>query len=54
MNQQELHNRILELVKEYCNTCHKQEEDLNLGDRIAYVSCGYDYEKMVIVPWNFG
>ena len=46
MNQQELHDKILGLVREYCDTYHNQEE-YHEGDRIPYASRVYDHEEMV-------
>lgn len=47
MNQQEMHDHILELVKEYCDTYHNQKDDFKPGDRIPYASRVYDHEEMV-------
>lgn len=47
MNQQEMHDHILELVKEYCDTYHNQKEEFKPGDRIPYASRVYDHEEMV-------
>lgn len=47
MNRQELHDHILELVKEYCDIYHNQKEDFKPGDRIPYASRVYDHEEMV-------
>lgn len=47
MNRQELHDHILELVKEYCDTYHNQKDDFKPGDRIPYASRVYDHEEMV-------
>lgn len=47
MNQQELHDHILELVKEYCDTYHNQKDDFKPGDRIPYASRVYDHEEMM-------
>ena len=46
MNQQELHDKILELVKEYCQEFHKQDKPFRAGDRISYASRVYDAEEM--------
>ncbi len=46
MNKQELHDKILSMVKEYCDTYHKEKE-FNEGDRIPYASRVYDHEEMV-------
>lgn len=47
MTQQEMHDHILELVKEYCDTYHNQKKDFHPGDRIPYASRVYDHEEMV-------
>lgn len=39
--------QILELVKTYCNHYHKESEEYNEGDRIAYAGRVYDEEEMV-------
>lgn len=46
MGQQELHDKILALVKEYCDKYHNQPRDFNEGDRITYASRVYDHEEM--------
>lgn len=46
MGQQELHDKILELVKEYCDKYHNQAHGFNEGDRIPYASRVYDHEEM--------
>lgn len=45
MNQQELHDKILSLVREYCDTYH-QPQPYHAGDRIPYASRVYDHEEM--------
>ena len=45
MNQQEMHDQILALVREYCDTFHK-EKPFQEGDRIPYASRVYDHEEM--------
>lgn len=45
MNQQELHDKILSLVREYCDTYH-QPQPYHVGDRIPYASRVYDHEEM--------
>lgn len=45
MTEQEMHAKILELVKEYCDTYHK-EKPYHEGDRIPYASRVYDHEEM--------
>ncbi len=46
MTQQEMHDRILEMVKEYCDTYHRQDAPYHEGDRIPYASRVYDYKEM--------
>lgn len=46
MNQQEMHDKILELVKDYCAEFHKQKKDFHEGDRISYASRVYDDEEL--------
>ena len=45
--QQEMHDRILEMVKEYCDTYHNRPEPFYEGNRIPYASRVYDHEEMV-------
>lgn len=45
MNQQELHDKILNLVREYAETYH-QPAEYHKGDRIPYASRVYDAEEM--------
>ena len=47
MNQQEMHDKILEMVKEYCDKFHNQNKEYHEGDRISYASRVYDSEEMV-------
>ena len=47
MTQQEKHDKILALVKDYCNEFHNQQKDFHEGDRINYASRVYDAEEMV-------
>lgn len=47
MNQKELHDEILELVKKYCNEFHNRQKDFHEGDRISYAGRVYDAEEMV-------
>lgn len=47
MTQKEMHDHILELVKEYCDTYHNQPKEFKPGDRIPYASRVYDHEEMV-------
>ena len=46
MGRQELHDKILALVKEYCDKYHNQPENFHEGDRITYASRVYDHEEM--------
>lgn len=46
LNKQQMHDRILELVKEYCDIYHKQEQPFQEGERIPYASRVYDHEEM--------
>ena len=46
MNKQEMHDKILEMVREYCDTYHNQDEAYKEGDRIPYASRVYDHEEM--------
>lgn len=46
MNQQEMHDKILQLVKEYCDNYHNQDKEFSSGDRIPYASRVYDHEEM--------
>lgn len=46
-NEQDIKNHILELVKEYCETCHNKQKNFVEGDRIPYASRVYDSEEMV-------
>lgn len=45
MTEQEMHDKILDMVKEYCDTYHK-EKPYREGDRIPYASRVYDHEEM--------
>ena len=47
MNKQEMHDKILEMVKEYCETFHNQNKEYHKGDRILYASRVYNSEEMV-------
>ena len=49
MNKQEMHDKILEMVREYCDTFHKQNEAYKEGDRIPYASRVYDHEEMELL-----
>ena len=46
MENKELHDQILALVKEYCDTYHNQKSQFKLGDRIPYASRVYGHEEM--------
>ena len=46
MNQKEMHDQILELVKKYCDEFHNQQKDFQAGDRISYAGRVYDAEEM--------
>lgn len=46
MNQQEMHDKILSLVKEYCDKYHTKEQVYQPGERIPYASRVYDHEEM--------
>ena len=45
-SEQEMHDKILNLVKEYCDTYHR-EKIYKKGDRISYAARIYDHEEMV-------
>ena len=45
MAQQEMHDKILAMVREYCDTYH-QPQPFHEGDRIPYASRVYDHEEM--------
>ena len=45
-SEQEMHDKILNLVKEYCDTYHR-EKTYKKGDRISYAARVYDHEEMV-------
>lgn len=45
MTEQEMHDKILEMVRKYCDTYHK-EKPYHEGDRIPYASRVYDHEEM--------
>lgn len=46
MDKQEMHDKILELVREYCKTFHNQDKEFHEGDRINYAGRVYDAEDM--------
>lgn len=47
MAQKEIHDKILELVKEYCDKFRNQDKDFHEGDRINYAGRVYDSEEMI-------
>lgn len=47
MVQKEMHEQILNLVKDYCDQYHNQTEDFKEGDRIPYASRVYDHDEMI-------
>ena len=46
MDKQEMHDKILDMVKEYCDRYHNVEKKFEPGDRIPYASRVYDHEEM--------
>ena len=46
MNQTEMRDKILEMVREYCDKFHNQKKDFHEGDRISYAGRVYDSEEM--------
>ena len=46
MNKTEMHDKILEMVREYCETFHNQKKDFHEGDRISYAGRVYDSEEV--------
>ena len=46
MEKKQMHDKILEMVKEYCDKYHNQDEGFKEGDRISYASRVYDHEEM--------
>lgn len=46
MDKQEMHDKILDMVKEYCDRYHNVERKFDPGDRIPYASRVYDHEEM--------
>ena len=47
MNQQEMHDKILAMVGEYCDKFHNQKQPYQEGERIPYASRVYDREEMM-------
>lgn len=46
MSEEQARARILDLVKEYCDTYHSSRKDFQPGDRISYASRVYDSDEM--------
>ncbi len=46
MSEEQARARILDLVKEYCDTYHSNRKDFQPGDRISYASRVYDSDEM--------
>ncbi len=46
MSEEQARSRILDLVKEYCDTYHNNRKDFQPGDRISYASRVYDSDEM--------
>ncbi len=46
MTEPQARDKILGIVREYCNTFHNKKEPFHPGDRINYAGCVYDYEEM--------
>ena len=46
-NQQEMKEKILSMVAEYCNTFHNKKPPFEPGQRIPYASRVYDADEMV-------
>ena len=42
----ETKKKILDLVKEYCDTYHNKKKNFEPGDRISYATRVYDSEEM--------
>lgn len=47
MSEQEMRKKILEQVKEYCDTYHNTNKGFKPGDRISYASRVYDNNEMM-------
>lgn len=47
MDERQAREQILELVKEYCDTYHKRDQEYVEGQRIPYASRVYDSKEMV-------
>ncbi len=46
MTEQEMHDKILAMVREYCDKFHNQDEAYKEGEPIPYASRVYDHEEM--------
>ena len=46
MTESEMRKKILETVREYCDTFHNKKTDFKAGDRIPYASRVYDGDEM--------
>ena len=46
MTETEMREKILGMVREYCDTFHNQKKDFKAGDRIPYASRVYDGDEM--------
>lgn len=46
MTESEMREKILGMVREYCDTFHNQKKDFMAGDRIPYASRVYDGDEM--------
>ncbi len=46
MTKQEMHDKILAMVRDYCDTFHNQDGAYKEGDHIPYASRVYDHEEM--------
>lgn len=47
LSQKQMHDKILEQVKKYCEMYHSDDKKFSEGDRIPYASRVYDSEEMV-------
>lgn len=46
MTESEMREKILDMVREYCDTFHNQKTEFKAGDRIPYASRVYDGDEM--------
>ena len=46
-SEEQARQMILDMVREYCDTYHNNEEGYKEGDRLPYAARVYDYEEMV-------